>query len=83
MLDMNLGTTMKAWEYKKIKFMCKGIHYKKSTYANQSAQWNQGEKEYHLSGGSSESLFTLKEVNVKIKKYFVGRVVQKKIDMSR
>jgi hypothetical protein len=55
--------------------MCKGIHYEQSTYSNQSAQWNQGEKEYHLSGGSSEILFTLKEVNVKIKKYIVGRSV--------
>jgi hypothetical protein len=39
---------MKAWEYKKIKFMCKGIHCEKSTYVNQSAQWNQGARVNNL-----------------------------------
>jgi len=45
---MNLGTTMETWEYKKIKFMCKGIRCKKFTHVNYSAQWNQGTKVNHL-----------------------------------
>ena len=45
---MNLGTIMKAWEYKKRKFMCKGLHREKSTYVYQSAQWNHGARENHL-----------------------------------
>jgi hypothetical protein len=32
------------------KFMCKGIHYKKFTYSNQSVQWNQSARLNHLSG---------------------------------
>jgi hypothetical protein len=43
-----MGTSMNTWEYKNIKFMCKGIHGKKSTYANQSDQWNQGTRVKYL-----------------------------------
>jgi hypothetical protein len=39
---------MKAWESTKIKFMCKGIHYENFSYANQSAQWNQGARVNYL-----------------------------------
>jgi hypothetical protein len=69
---LNLGTTMKTWEYKKIQFICKGIHWKKSNYTNEISQWNQGANEYHLSGGSSEILFIPKEANRQIRQYSVG-----------
>jgi hypothetical protein len=51
---------MKTWECKE------------ATHTNQSPQWNQGAKECHLSGGSSEILFTSKESNIQIRQYSVG-----------